>query len=41
MRARKEGLRARSSYKLKELNRKYAFLDNASSILDLGAWPGG
>ena len=41
MRARREGLRARSAYKLKELNRKYAFLDNVSSILDLGAWPGG
>lgn len=40
-RARSEGLRARSAYKLKELNRKYKFLDSASHVLDLGCWPGG
>lgn len=41
VRARREGLRARSAYKLKELNKKYQFLTKSNSILDLGSWPGG
>ncbi|NJL44540.1 MAG: RlmE family RNA methyltransferase [Nitrosarchaeum sp.] len=41
VRAKREGLRARSAYKLEELERKYGFLKGASRVLDLGAWPGG
>ncbi len=40
-RAKREGLRARSAYKLKELDKKYSLLSKARGILDLGSWPGG
>jgi len=39
-RAQKEGLRARSAYKLKEINDKYQLLKPGMIILDLGAAPG-
>lgn len=41
IRAQQEGLRARSAYKLKELQKKYQFLNKAIHVLDLGCWPGG
>lgn len=37
----KEGCRARSSYKLKQINSKYGIIGPNSSVLDLGCWPGG
>lgn len=39
--SRKEGYRARSAYKLIEINEKYKFLNNAINVVDLGAAPGG
>jgi len=38
--AKKEGLLARSAYKLEELDRKYHLINTADSVLDLGASPG-
>lgn len=37
----REGLRARSAFKLEELINKYHLLDGAQIVIDLGAWPGG
>lgn len=37
----KEGYRARSSFKLKQINQKYNLIKHNSSVLDLGCWPGG
>ncbi len=37
----KEGYRARSAYKLKEMNQKYNLIRRGDSVLDLGCWPGG
>lgn len=37
----REGYRARSSYKLKQINMKYGLIRPRSSVLDLGCWPGG
>lgn len=39
-RAAKEGYRARSVYKLAELNERFHLLDSAMTIIDLGAAPG-
>lgn len=39
--ARRDGYRARSAYKLLELDEKFSFLRQAGSIVDLGAAPGG
>lgn len=36
-----DGYRARSAYKLKEINEKYKILNNAINVVDLGAAPGG
>ena len=36
-----EGYRARSSFKLKQINAKYHIISLGSSVLDLGCWPGG
>ncbi|HXG22748.1 MAG TPA: RlmE family RNA methyltransferase [Methylomirabilota bacterium] len=40
-RAKKEGYRARSAYKLLELNRELRILRPGMRVVDLGAWPGG
>lgn len=39
-RARAAGYRARSAYKLAELDRRYGLLRRGDCVLDLGAWPG-
>lgn len=39
--ARKEGLRARSAYKLEEIQRRFHVLRRGARVLDLGAAPGG
>jgi 23S rRNA (uridine2552-2'-O)-methyltransferase len=39
-RARAEGYRARSVYKLAELDRRYRLLRKGDAVVDLGAWPG-
>jgi 23S rRNA (uridine2552-2'-O)-methyltransferase len=39
-RARAEGYRARSVYKLAELDRRYRLLRKGDVVVDLGAWPG-
>jgi len=38
--AKKEGYRARSVYKLFELNKKYNLIKNSDKVLDIGAAPG-
>lgn len=40
-RAKSEGLRSRAAYKLRELDSKYGLFTRGSTVLDLGAWPGG
>ncbi len=40
-RAKAEGLRARSAYKLTELDDRYRLLRKGDRVVDLGAWPGG
>lgn len=40
-RARAEGYRARSAYKLAELDRRFRLLRPGDFVVDLGAWPGG
>ncbi len=39
--AKKEGYRARSAYKLKQIQKKYRILNKGDTVLDLGAAPGG
>jgi len=39
--AKREGYRARSAYKLLELNREFRFLKPGTRVIDLGSWPGG
>jgi len=41
LRAKKEGLRARSAYKLEEIQRRSRILRPGARVLDLGAAPGG
>src|SRR5689334_8527826 len=40
-RARAAGYRARSAYKLAELDDRYHLLRPGDRVIDLGAWPGG
>src|SRR2546428_13039488 len=40
-RARAAGLRARSAYKLTELDARFRLLRPGDFVVDLGAWPGG
>ncbi|HKQ71978.1 MAG TPA: RlmE family RNA methyltransferase [Polyangiaceae bacterium] len=40
-RAKAEGLRARSAYKLIELDDRYRLFRKGDRVVDLGAWPGG
>lgn len=39
--AKREGYRARSAYKLLELSREFHFLQPGNRVIDLGSWPGG
>ena len=39
--AKSSGFRSRSAYKLLELDKKFNFLKNCKSIIDLGSYPGG
>ncbi|TDA29680.1 MAG: 23S rRNA (uridine(2552)-2'-O)-methyltransferase, partial [Hadesarchaea archaeon] len=39
--ARKRGYRARSAFKLKQLNSRYLLLERGEVVVDLGAAPGG
>lgn len=39
--AKREGYRARSAYKLIELNREFRLLRPGARVIDLGSWPGG
>ena len=39
--AKKHGYRARSSYKLKQIQKKYHIISQGNYVLDLGAAPGG
>jgi 23S rRNA (uridine2552-2'-O)-methyltransferase len=39
--AKKQGLRARSSFKLKELQEKYSLIKRGNAVLDIGCAPGG
>lgn len=41
LRARREGYRSRASYKLLEIDDKYQLLKRGSTVVDLGAAPGG
>lgn len=36
-----EGMRARSSFKLIQINEKYHIVKRGNDVLDLGCWPGG
>lgn len=40
LKARQQGYRARSVYKLLFLNRKYRIIKKNNKVLDLGCWPG-
>ena len=41
VKAKLSGLRARSAYKLMQINRKFGLIKPMDSVLDLGCWPGG
>ena len=40
IKAKREGFKARSAYKLIEINKKYRLLKRGNKVLDLGCWPG-
>ncbi|MEA3378302.1 MAG: RlmE family RNA methyltransferase [Nanoarchaeota archaeon] len=39
--AKRKGLRARSVFKLFQINKKYKLIKKGDDVLDLGCWPGG
>src|SRR3989344_2923436 len=41
IKAKREDLRARSAYKLEDINKKYKLIKFGNHVLDLGCWPGG
>lgn len=41
IKAKSEGYRARSAYKLFQINKKYKVIKKGDDVLDLGCWPGG
>lgn len=41
IKAKSEGLRARSAYKLFQMNDRFKIIRKGDSVLDLGCWPGG
>lgn len=41
VKAKSEGYRARSAYKLFQINKKYKMIKKGYDVLDLGCWPGG
>jgi len=41
IKAKAAGLRARSAYKLFQINKRYRLIKTGDDVLDLGCWPGG
>ncbi len=41
IKAKREDLRARSAYKLEDINKKYKLIKSKDNVLDMGCWPGG
>ena len=39
--AKNQGYRARSAFKLKQIHKKYKLIKEGDRVLDLGCWPGG
>ena len=41
IRAKRQGLRARSAYKLEEINKRFKLMKPKDKVFDIGCWPGG